>query len=207
MGYVGEVSHESELAQTGQTIVSRLRRGGQAYAWLFLDNTAPTNAVSLTVSPAIASDTWQNSVSTLVTATLQGAGDPGGSGLAGFNTYWGSDSGGACTNPVTGTCQRSGPRAQRHAVLLAGPGVDVAGNRLGVREPLHPQVRQRASGPGADYVRGAEVAGGSRIADWGLVRIETRRGGVLASCRGEVASPGAWVKGGRGWVSASRQGS
>ena len=104
-----------------------------------IDTIAPTNAVSLTVSPAIASDTWQNSISTVVTATLQGAEDPGGSGLAGFNTYWGSDSGAHQPN-YRHRAQRPGPRAQRHAVLLASPGAGCGGQSLGVREPLHPQV-------------------------------------------------------------------
>jgi hypothetical protein len=75
-----------------------------AWATLFTlkyDSTAPTNPTNVSESHGVISDTWERILSA-PSFTWGGAADTGGSGVAGYNVYWGTDSTGA-----TGTYQTS----------------------------------------------------------------------------------------------------
>jgi RHS repeat-associated protein len=65
-----------------------------------MDNLPPTNPTAATETHGIPSGTWQKDVGA-PSFTWSGASDPGGSGVAGYEVYWGASSSG--TSPATWT--------------------------------------------------------------------------------------------------------
>lgn len=94
----------SATAQGGQTIYVWLQDGAgnknyqnRNSTTLYYDGTAPSNPTSATELGGAPNNTWQKTVSD-PNFTWIGASDSGGSGLAGYYYYWGTDPAGTSTN-------------------------------------------------------------------------------------------------------------
>jgi hypothetical protein len=81
--------------------------GAKHYGPFFIDTQNPTNPTSTNPGCTATNDVWQNTCSD-ANFTWSGAADTGGSGVAGYYYYWGTDPAGTSTNDITATAYNPG---------------------------------------------------------------------------------------------------
>jgi hypothetical protein len=161
------------------------------------DATPPGNPTSCAEAGGAADNGWQNSVSTPV-FTWSGASDAGGSGIAGYDYYWGMDPGGTAYNHTV-SAGYVPPAVADGVYYLRVRTLDVLGNasawatiftfRLDTAVPSkpvvssvsHPQNTPTASGNAIFSWTASSDPGGSGIARYSYVLDHTADSAVGAS--------------------------